>query len=268
MNNFSNAVYISWQDPKTLRFHPVGRLSLVERDDQDNYYEFIYIQEAEEAAGKSFHPFASFPDLNVVYRSRELFPMFGNRILSAKRADFPEYLSDLNLPESTRDPILILGRSEGRRVTDSLEMFPYPTFDPEYGFRTTFWARSIVRLNDSSRRRIDRLAPDEALYYMPDPQNTYDPRSIKLRTKDDVIVGAVPYYLLDDIHILLAHDVDPIFHVERISPSQSPYHERLLCRLDWPLSDRFEPFSSDRFQPIPPEASRPRAYDRLSAIRS
>ena len=86
-----NALFVAWRPPMPNQtgWRPVGRL---EHDGE--LYRFWYLQGARKAG---FQPFAGMTDLNQIYESDELFPLFANRLLSKAR---PE--TDSSLPYSTR----------------------------------------------------------------------------------------------------------------------------------------------------------------------
>jgi hypothetical protein len=81
-------------------------------------YTFAYTKGAEEARQQArFQPLESFPDLLTVYVSEQLFPLFSNRLLPQSRPEYQEFLEWLSVPSSERDPVVILARSGGRKVT-------------------------------------------------------------------------------------------------------------------------------------------------------
>ncbi|HEY1755207.1 MAG TPA: hypothetical protein VGG72_07395, partial [Bryobacteraceae bacterium] len=113
-------LFLAWQDPKSRQGYPVGRL-----DSSNQLYSFRYTKGAEQAAtAAGFQPLASFPELRTVYVSEQLFPLFTNRVLRQSRPEYGDYLKWLSVPASERDPVVILSRSGGQRVTDTLEVFP------------------------------------------------------------------------------------------------------------------------------------------------
>jgi len=114
-------LFLAWQDPKSRRWYPVGRLA-----SSNQLYSFQYTKGAEQAAAAGFQPLASFPELRTIYVSEHLFPLFTNRILPHSRPEYGDYLKWLSVPPSERDPVVILSRSGGQRVTDTLEVFPCP----------------------------------------------------------------------------------------------------------------------------------------------
>jgi hypothetical protein len=263
MPSVLHALFVAWQNPTTRRFHPVGRLAQIEGDGCEDCYEFVYIQGAEQARG--FQPFASFPELTHLYRSRELFPMFDNRLVSPKRADFPEYIEQLGLPPATTSPLVILSRSSGRRVTDTLELFPLPEFESDYGYRTWFWAHGLRHVSPEGRQRMLQLRPDEPLHPQCDWENPVEPWAIELLTGEGLRVGFMPSYLLDDAHTLQHTCRFCEVFVDKLNPPPAPIQQRLLLRLEscWP--DRFVPYSTARYQPLSEDAATivPPVFDQL-----
>lgn len=253
MPNVLHALFVAWQNPETRRFYPVARLAQIEGDGCQDCFEFVYIRGATQAEG--FRPFVSFPSLHQIYRARDLFPMFDNRLVSKKRSDFPEYIAQLGLPAATTSPITILSRSSGRRATDTLELFPLPELEPEFGYRTWFWAHSLRYLSPAGQQRLLSLAPNEQLFPRCDEANPVDKTAIELLTGDGLRVGYMPAYLLDDAHTLQETCLTCEVYVERLNLPPAPIQQRLLCRLQscWP--EGFVPYSSGRYQPLSNEAA-------------
>jgi len=255
MNNVLHALFVAWQDPVTRRFYPVGRLAQIDGAGCEDGFEFVYIHAALEAEIAGFQPFLSFPDRHQVYRGKELFPMFDNRLVSQKRADFPDYINQLGLLPANATPISILSRSSGRRATDTLELFSLPEFESEYGYRTWFWIDGLRHFPDSSVKRVTALELNERLFPLWDIQNRAVPNAIPLRTADMHILGYMPSYLLDDAHTLTQTCNFCEIYVDRVNPPPAPVQQRLLCRLEacWP--DGFAPYSSARYQPLSEDAA-------------
>ena len=99
-----NTLYVAWQNPETRGWSPVARLSY-----QDSLYRFEYTKGAK---NRHFVPFGLLKELNQVYYSHELFPLFANRLLAKSRPEYQAYLNWLGVvgPESN-DPMLLLARS-------------------------------------------------------------------------------------------------------------------------------------------------------------
>jgi hypothetical protein len=249
----THALFVAWQHQESRRYYPVGRLVAGAIQGQPRY-EFAYVLGANEAAKFGWQPFMSFPELQRVYLSDDLFPLFSNRLMSPRRPDYPEYVSNLGLTPNA-DPIAVLARSGGRRVTDALEVFELPLFDPGVNcYQTYFLAHGIRYLAAGADDRIQSLRNGDHLCLMSDFQNPADPRAIALRTEDSVIVGYMPRYLLDDAWELVETCGWIKVHVAQANPAPAPIEQRLLCRFEscWP--DGFRPFCSGQYKPIPPDA--------------
>src|SRR5436305_795199 len=122
MRTMTKTLFLAWQDPQRRRWYPIGRLRSTQRR-----FIFVYTRGALEAQLQAnFAPLSAFPDLRGVYTADELFPLFGNRLLRPSRPEYKQVLQWLSVPESDADPIAILARTGGQRVTDTLEVFPCP----------------------------------------------------------------------------------------------------------------------------------------------
>jgi hypothetical protein len=246
-------LFLAWQDPETRRWFPVGKLS----SDQ-GIFRFVYTKGAK--LSKNFIAFASMQDFYAVYKSRELFPLFSNRLISKKRPEYRDFLRWLDLRENEADPLVLLARTEGVRGTDSLTVFPCPERTPTRKYVVHFFSHGSRYLPDEARIRINRLSPGERLYLMPDPQNEYDGCAIALRTNDPAtIVGYCPRYITYDFLQLLANDPEAVdVRVQRVN-LEAPIQLRLLCKLtaDWPAT--FRPCGSEEFEELGQEipTSRP-----------
>ncbi|CAG0966038.1 hypothetical protein PHYC_00989 [Phycisphaerales bacterium] len=249
------ALFIAWQDQSTKHYHPVGRLVSGLRPRLPEY-EFCYLQGVRDAQKAGFAPLLSFADIARVYRSDELFPLFQNRLMPPGRAEYRAFLTNLAMDPDHADPVTILMRSGGGRVTDSLEMFEVPRVAEEGSpYQTRFLAHGIRYLNPESQQRVLSLKMDERLLIMHDCQNDADRSALALRTEDRVIVGYLPRYLLGDAFQLLnVCEIVEVF-VARVNPSPAPLQQRLLCRLEscWP--ENFRPFCGDHYRPMPSDAT-------------
>lgn len=248
------ALYVAWQQPESRRYFPVARLAVGVGDIQD-LYEFIYVKGAEEAQNTDFEPFPAFPKLSEVYRSKELFPFFANRLMSINRPDYSSYLQSLGL-DSNADPMLILARSGGGRTTDSIELFSLPTRTGENGaFRTFFWMHGFRYLDRVQQDRVLQLSPGEELFALRQTDNVVDSNAIRLETTDHTWVGYMPRYLASEAISLLNSNRELRILVERVNPPPAPTQQRLLCRLEGHWSIDFQPFASNTYQPISADAT-------------
>ncbi|HWL93206.1 MAG TPA: HIRAN domain-containing protein [Phycisphaerae bacterium] len=244
-----NAVFVAWRDPVHHRCYPVGRLSRVLVDGNDEY-EFAYVRGVDPAREAGFRTIASFDEIERVYWSRTLYPFFANRIMAESRPDRAAFLDRLLLRSA--DPLEVLARTGGIRATDSFEVFPLPRFDAEVpGFRTLFLVHALRHFPPTAHDRIQELGVGEKLLFMPDSQNEFDPHAIALRTEDRVLVGHVPNYLLLEVYQLAANCEFAVeFSVAKINPPPAPLDQRMLCELRscWPPN--FYPFVDARFRPV------------------
>lgn len=252
-----HALFVAWQQPVSRRYYPVARL-LCGTGEHRDLFEFCYIHGAELAMADGFRPLLAFPHLDRVYRARELFPFFTNRLMSRKRPDFPDYVRRLGL-EIDSDPMAILARG-GTRATDTIELFPLPHFDPASGrCFTHFWMHGYRHLMPEQQARVLRLVPDEPLIARAEPDNQFDPNAVQLISTDGIVVGYVPRYLASDAtHLMRMADTADQFRVfvELVNQDPAPMQQRLLCRLESVGSARFIPCAVDVFRPIPADAVR------------
>ena len=227
---------------------PIGRL-----ERSPSGYRFVYTQGVREI--ESFVAFPEMPDVERVYESEELFPIFANRILSRSRPEYEAYLKWGGFdPDNPPDPIAILSVTEGLRATDNLELFPSPSPDGEGCYLNKFFLHGIRYVPESAVNRIDQLKPGETLVPMFDDFNSTDPEAVAIRTSDvngRYLIGYVPRYLAREVRQLCQScDPDVIrITVERVNPG-APFQQRLLCRMRscWPAG--FDPFAHEDFQPI------------------
>jgi len=246
----STALFVAWKlyQPSGSRWAPVGKLEHVE-----GLYRFTYTRGA--TTLKGFAPFPGLPDLDGVYESEELFPLFANRLLSRSRPEYEAYLTWGGFdPNNPPDPLAILGVTEGIRQTDSLEVFPCPAPDAEGCYVAKFFLHGVRWMPAVAIERVDELRSGEPLALMLDVQNPHDRWAVAVRTIDDrnrLLIGYVPRYLSRDI-ATLCMKCGPDFAkvtVERLNRS-APLQMRLLCRMRacWP--DGFRPCSGEDFQQI------------------
>jgi len=255
-HGLQDALFVAWQDQGTKKYFPVARLVRTKATTRYEF-EFGYLNGAKEAIARGFAPFVAFPNFDSIYRSDELFPLFTNRLMPRSRPDFAAYVQRLDLDPFSADDMTILARSGGRRVTDSIELFPLPDLTRDGCYTTYFLAHGIRHLNKSSADKAINLALEEQLYLQYDFQNEADPYALSMRTADRVIVGYLPRYLLPDVHRLIQECPNqPEIRVAQINVPPAPIQQRLLCRMEscWP--EKFTPFDTGDYQPYSSEACR------------
>lgn len=244
------ALFVAWRSGEEAEWGPVGRLEF-----DGKLYRFCYVRGARTLSG--FRPFPGMDDLEQVYESEELFPLFANRLLSKARREYDDFLRWGGFdPNNPPDPIAILGVTEGIRQTDAIEVFPCPIPDMEGCYLNKFFLHGIRWMGPAAIDRISRLNPEEVLFVEPDVQNLADPNAVGVFTPDGAKIGYVPRYFAHDVRKLLSGcggDFIDLF-VERVN-LDAPLQHRVLCRIHacWP--DGFEPCSGDAFAPIPADVS-------------
>jgi hypothetical protein len=240
-------LYLAWQDPIDRWWIPVGRLSF---DSEKCIFRFVYTKGAE--ISPNFQAFGPMKDLHVAYESKELFPLFKNRLLEKSRPEYKRHLEWLNMPVDEIEPFMMLATTGGIRETDTLEVFACPERNGNGKYETHFLSHGLRHLDKHSIKRVDGLCIGERLFVMPDPQNPYDPSALALRTTDPmVLVGYCPRYLTHDFGEVLEKCGPDALHVtvERVN-DDAPLHLRLLCKLVSPWPEGFEPCSDETYQPL------------------
>jgi hypothetical protein len=234
------ALYIAWQDPETRLWHTVGQLSR-----ENDLYRFSYTQGA--LASPRFKYLGRMLDLHKTYYSRDLFPLFANRILSRSRPEYPDYLRWLAMnAEQASDPMQLLGRSGGQRATDELCVYPYPGSNAQGEMELFFMSHGLRYLEPVSLQRIDRLYSGERLTLRRESDNRHDCFALLLETEEPIKVGYCPRYLSRDLCRIM-EKTDVRLTVERLNPD-APLQFRLLCKAVFKLSAGVTLFADDEYQ--------------------
>jgi len=245
----TQALFVAWRtrDPEHPAWGPIGRLEY-----DDEFYRFFYTQGAQDLPG--FQPFPKMDNLNEVYESTELFPLFVNRLLSKRRPEYEAYLRWSGFShDNPPNPLTILAVTEGQRQTDAIEVFPCPLPDGDGCYLNRFFLHGIRWTEEAGQACVDHLREGEQLRLVPDPTNPVDSLAVAIYPLvDGPRIGYAPRYLAHDIHTLLGQ-CDATFvelSVERIN-QDAPLQQRVLCRLKacWPAG--FEPCKTEAFRPIP-----------------
>jgi hypothetical protein len=253
----TNALFVAYRSGGKLdgKWGPVGRLEFA-----DNIYRFCYVQGACDLT--DFVPFPGMSDLEAVYESVELFPFFANRLLAKSRPEYQRYLAWSGFdPETTPDPIAVLSVTEGRRATDSFELFPCPTPDADGNYINKFFLHGVQWVSQDAQKRIDDLHSGEQLKIMLDVANDYDSNAVAVRTNDTssrMLIGYIPRYLARDVQYLCKAKTPDLIEVtvERVNPN-APLQQHLLCKMKakWPADAEFKPCSRNGFTPLATAAS-------------
>jgi len=241
-----NSVYLAWQSTTTREWHVVGLLK-----EHNSVYSFNYTQGA--LASDKFIPFNGMEDLEQTYRSKELFPLFKNRILSSKRPEYPRFLKWLGLNKDDATAITVLGRSGGLRSTDNLQMFKKFEINDKGEFQQIFFAHGVSHLQKSASKRISQLQPCEILKLCLDSQNDYDKHAVLIRADNPAeIVGFCPRYISQVITKLLNdYKSEVAVSVESLC-DEAPANYRLMCKLEGVINSQntIDFLRQSEFQPI------------------
>lgn len=228
-----------WQDPETRSFVPVGALT----GESDGSFAFRYLRRVERQ--DSFRPLASFPRLDEIYRFMDLPPFFENRVMSARRPDYPDYLRALSLTEDDATPFEMLARTGGSRATDTFHVVAEPAVDVDGLVRTRFLAHGVRHI-DGAGDRISQLSPGHRLQLRAQPDNQVNPQAMLVDAEAGEAVGWVPDWMLDTVHRLI--EADPLYEltVDIANGPEAPAHLRLLCLLTAQVSpDDLTPHDPD-----------------------
>ncbi|MGB5634871.1 MAG: HIRAN domain-containing protein [Waterburya sp.] len=245
-------LFLAWQDYTSRVWFPIGRLTF-----DGIRYQFVYIKGAKDAEQRySFQPLISFPQWNEVYYSTHLFPVFANRLMSRSRPEYPSFVERLNISLDEDDPMVLLARSEGKRETDSLTVFPCPEPDESGKYELNFFAHGLRYLPEGAISKIEQFQVGDRLWLAHESQNEYDKRALTLHTPDHYIVGYCPRYLLSNVFDILMRSPQLVeVRVERINQFPTPLKFRLLCKMVYSTLDDVQPFSQEEYQPIAREKS-------------
>jgi hypothetical protein len=238
-------LYVSWREPSGT-IHPVGLL-IRREEGADERYMFSYLKLAERL--DEFMPLPGLPELHERYESNELFPVFANRLMPRSRPEFDALAARADL-SGDADPFEVMARTGGRRATDRIEVFAGPERTAEGRSTCLFFVRGIRHV-EGAEGVIPSLHPGDHLAVVDDAENEFNPRAVLIDATDGRRIGWLPDYLVDHVHDLrLLNGSDPVVVVEHVNDDRTPPHLRLLCRLEAPWPDGYEPFSDAVFQPL------------------
>jgi hypothetical protein len=252
---------VAWQHPIERSIQPVGFLTRT-----DDAFTFGYIRNA--LTVQDFPGLLGFDDLYGSYESPELFPLFAQRAMDPRRADYHRYVSRLGL-EGDPGPWEQIARSQGHREGDTIQLFPEPTADADevrclflvHGMRHAHKSPKTINGEEVSATReqidaaLEDLEPGDELGIFREPGNVKNPLAIVVTISPDqlVPVGWVPDLLVEDLS-RLSDCAHVTVTAEHVNGAEAPWHLRLLARLRAAPAPGFRFFVSDRWQPLTPEA--------------
>lgn len=110
-------LYLVWESKKSGKRYVVGRLT------KNNQYKFQYFRNITKALEDGFSLLLCFPELEKIYKSEKLFPVFSSRLPDKKRKDIQRILVKYGLEEY--DEYELLKRSGTKLPIDNLEFISF-----------------------------------------------------------------------------------------------------------------------------------------------
>lgn len=242
----NKSLNVAWQDPNTKSWHVVGLLSETEQG-----YSFNYTNGA--LKSDLFVPFSGMNNLSETYISKELFPMFHNRLLSKRRPEYPNFIRWLGLTDQNTSPIDILSRSGGARSTDKLQTFSKIELDSNNSFEFSFFVHGLSYFSDSAKVRVNKLKQNEKIYLCLDCQNNNDNNAVLMRAEDPAeLIGYCPRYFAESFSLLLKDDPKQLKITVESLCEDAPSNYKLLCRVKGTVpKNLYEEFNNNpEFQTI------------------
>lgn len=202
---------------------------------REDGYEFRYVSDAED-----LRPLLGFSDLSQRYFSSEMFPLFAERIMSARRPDRVSYLEALDLSEDS-GPWEVLMRSGGRRAGDMIEVVPEPYTGADGETSCMFLVHGVRHCGPEADAAISGLYRGAVLKLRWEPANPVNERAVLVLSETGVAVGYVPDPLLDYVHTVM-NTGEHRLSVVRANGPEVGSHLRLLVRLDGFVPVGYQPF--------------------------
>lgn len=226
-----NELFVSWQSPKDRSWHVVSKLVK-----ENEKYFLYYVKGVHAAREKGFNLFGDMVDPNQVYVSNELFPFLKNRLLTKRRADYPQFISWLGLDETATD-LDILGRSNGNKVTDTIQTFhPLKTND-KGEFDCYFFAHGSSRFTGVGEEYINKFRKGDKLIFDRELDNPQDEYATLVCEQSGERLGYCPRYLAKSIATMLDEDLANYELTVESTDNEAPIHYRLMCRLQGKLKN-------------------------------
>lgn len=190
-----------WKEPKLRRRYLVGELS------KNGQFEFSYNNEVQEAIKDGFELLIAFPEIDKVYTSDKLFPVFASRLPDPKRKGIEVILGKYGLEEY--DAYTLLKRSGARLPIDNLEFIdPIFDFESEKIVRQFFLAGSRYYLGceGADCKKSHDVKLHEELRLILEPENKNDEYAIKITNMAGALLGYLPRYYAQGVSQLIGDD--------------------------------------------------------------
>ena len=249
---------VAWQnpDPGSRAIEPVGMLAY----DGETFW-FSYIRHAAGLPG--FEPLLGFEDMSRLYQSEILFPLFAERAMNRRRPEFAQYVEELGFTE-TPEPWELIGRTQGMRRGDTLQLLPVPDAANGRDLTYPFLVNGIRHIHEEPlypdgmqlhvsieqvQAALDALEEGAELGLIPEPLNPVNPRAILVADRTATPVGWVPNLLAGDMNTLLESGAPLRVTVRKVNPD-APWHMRLLAQLHVRIPADFRFFAGEDWTPI------------------
>jgi len=201
-----------WKEPKTRRNYIIGELA------KNGQFEFSYGYEVQKAIEEGFELLISFPEINKLYKSEQLFSVFASRLPDPKRKGIEAILRKYSLTQY--NAYELLKNSGARLPIDKLE-FIDPIFDFQSGeiVRSFFLAgpRYYLGCNGEECEKSIDVTTREELRFTPEPENEYDKNAIKILNTKGVMLGYLPRYYAEGISKLIESEAKVTCRVVEIN---------------------------------------------------
>lgn len=181
-------LYLIWKCASNRRQYIVGQLT------KNGQYEFQYCEEIEEALKVGFTPLVSFEELDVVYKSEKLFPVFASRLPDRKRKDINKILKKYGLEEY--DSYQLLKKSGAKLPIDNLQ-FIDPILNYENSFEKLFYvagARHYLGCDGNQCENAVQVTRGDEVFLEHEFDNPHDENAIRVVNEQQDLLGYVPRY--------------------------------------------------------------------------
>jgi len=226
LSTSQRSLLLVWQSPASRRFVKVGRLDLL----AGNRFAFRYLPDDSNDA--EFFALDDYPERDRIYVSDELPAFFANRVMSAERPSYPQYLAWLGIDQSLASvslPVEVLARTGGSRATDTFHILDVPVQWDDH-FTSRFFVSGISH-TDEAENVLSAVPNGSRLALRLDEANPGNPRAVLINTSDGRKVGYVPDWLCSDVYDLIQTGWTLAAVAERVN-LDAPDHVKVLCRVD------------------------------------
>jgi hypothetical protein len=248
-----NSLYLAWQAPdhtceESRAWYPIGRLDAELEGNQIVSCRYRYTRGALAAQRDlGFEPLVSLPDFRSDYTSEKLFPVFQNRVLSPKRADYPEFISWLDLTQEQADPIAIMSLSGGSRETDNLHTIPKLEQNADGSCKIRFFLQGLRYLAEEPPKSPHTLKAGDQLLLMVGANQSATALSICLLDKKENMVGWTPDFLADDLIHCIRNAPEIKATVVKVNGAHAPWDQSVLVEYSGRTPNNYQLMASPDF---------------------